>query len=227
MRYASQQFLALAGLAVALMLAGCATPETRQSTEQQLRNAETTLTHFQNDPNMSWFREHLGKARGVVISPSITRAGFIFGGSGGDAVVLARDGKTGRWAGPAFYNMGTASVGFLAGVDVSEVVILILTEKALDALMSRSVKLGGDASVSAGPVGVGTSSTVSTDMVAFSRSKGVFAGLSLDGAVISADTDANAAYYGAPASPADILVRHSVSNPSSATLQQALSRSGK
>ena len=120
----------------------------------------------------------------MLISPSITRAGFVVGGSGGDALLLARD-DGGRWAGPAFYNMGTASVGFQAGVDQSEVVILVMNEKALDALLSRSVKLGGDASVAAGPVGVGASGTVNADMITFSRSKGLFAGVSLEGAVIS------------------------------------------
>jgi lipid-binding SYLF domain-containing protein len=147
------------------------------------------------------------------------------GGSGGDALVLARDAKTGAWSGPAFYNMGTGSFGLQAGVDFSEVVILVMNEKALDALMSRSMTMGGDASVAAGPVGVGASAPIAADMVSFSRSKGVYAGVSLEGAVVSPDNNANSAYYGQAISPSDILIRHSVSNPASASLHQALARS--
>jgi lipid-binding SYLF domain-containing protein len=223
MPFTSAHFYKVALMGI-VFLAGCASPDTTKSTGDQLSGAERTLANFQNDPEMTWFRDNVKKARAVVISPGITRAGFIFGGSGGNALILARDGKSGGWAGPAFYNMSTASVGLQAGVDVSEVIILVMNEKALDALMSRSMKIGGDASIAAGPTGVGASAPISADMVSFSRSKGVYAGLSLDGAVISPDNDANSAYYGKPVSPADILIRHSVSNPQSAPLQQAPGR---
>jgi Uncharacterized conserved protein len=209
-------------------LAGCSTtPETRSDTEQQVRAAQTTLDNFHNDPGMRWFRDNLKNARAVVVSPRVTRAGFVFGGSGGDAIVLARDGKTGRWVGPAFYNMGAGSVGFQIGVDVSEVVILVMSEKALNALLSSTFKLGGDASIAAGPVGVGAASSVTADMVSFARSKGVYAGLSLDGAVIRPDAGANAAFYGKAVSPVDILVRHSVSSASAASLQGSLRQMAK
>lgn len=203
-------------------LAGCGTtPETRYDTTQQVRTAQATLANFQNDPEMGGFRAHLKNAKAVVISPRVTKAGFVFGGSGGEALVLARD-KSGGWVGPAFYNMGAGSVGFQIGVEVSEVVILVMSEKALNALLSRSFRLGGDASVAAGPVGVGTASTVTADMVSFARSKGAYAGLSLDGAVLAPDTGANTAFYGQPASPVDILVRANIKNPAAAPLQRAL-----
>jgi lipid-binding SYLF domain-containing protein len=184
--------------------------------------AQTTLSNFERDPEMTWFRDNVKNARAVIISPRVTRAAFIFGGSGGEAVVLGRDGKAGRWVGPAFYSMGAGSVGFQIGGDVSEVIILVMTEKALDALLTSSFKLGGDASIAAGPVGVGTSATVTTDLVSFARSKGAYAGVSLEGAVIKPDAAANDAFYGRPVSPADILVRASVHNPAAAPLQQAL-----
>jgi lipid-binding SYLF domain-containing protein len=224
MRFAPAHLYKLAWIGV-LLLAGCASPDTRQSAGQQVSAAEATLTNFQKDPEMRWFRDNIKKARAVIISPKITRAGFVLGGSGGDALVLVRDPKTGAWSGPAFYNMGTGSFGLQAGVDFSEVVILVMNEKALDALMSRSMTLGGDASVAAGPVGVGASAPIAADMVSFSRSKGVYAGVSLEGAVVSPDNNANSAYYGQAISPADILIRHSVSNPASASLHQALARS--
>ena len=218
LRYLSS-LVAFSGVA---LLAGCGTtPETRSDTTQQVQRAEATLANFKNDPEMRWFRDNLKNAKAVVISPRVTRAGFVVGGSGGEALVLSRD-SSGQWVGPAFYNMGAGSVGLQIGVDVSEVVIVVMSEKALDALLSRSLRLGGDASIAAGPVGIGTGSTVTADMVSFARSKGVYAGLNLEGAVISPDAGANSAFYGKPASPADILVRKTVSSPAAAPLQQSL-----
>ena len=226
MRLASHALIS-AVMGVGVLLTGCATPDTREEVQTQLRAAETTLMNFQNDPNMGWLRGNLKNARAVVIAPRVGRGGFIVGGSGGDAVLLARDSATGSWTGPAFYNMGSASVGLLIGGDVSEHVILVMTEKALDGLLSKNVKLGADASVAAGPVGTGAASSVTADMVSFARSKGAYAGLSLDGTVLAPDTDANRAYYGQSVSPADILVRRSVSTPASTSLQQALSRAAR
>jgi lipid-binding SYLF domain-containing protein len=218
-----QHIARFAALGVVAALAACGTtPETRRDTTQQVRAAQATLANFQNDPEMSWFRDNVKKARAVLISPRITRAGFVFGGSGGEALVLARERTGGRWAGPAFYNIGAGSVGFQIGVDISEVVILVMTDKALNGLLSSSFKVGGDASIAAGPVGVGAASTVTADMVSFARSKGAYAGVSLDGTVIAPDAGANSAFYGRPVSPVDILVRHNVDNPAAAPLKQAL-----
>jgi lipid-binding SYLF domain-containing protein len=211
--------LAVAVLSIGLLLAGCATPDTRQAAEQEMRTAEATLGNFEKDPEMTWFRDNLKNARAVIISPRVTRAAFVFGGSGGDAMVFARDAEGARWVGPAFYSMGAGSVGFQIGVDVSEVAILVMTDKALDALLSPSFKLGADASIAAGPVGAGTSSTVTTDLVSFARSRGAYAGLSLEGVVIKPDSGANDAFYGRAVSPADILVRRSANNSAAAPRQ--------
>ena len=215
-------------MGLGVLLTGCgSTPDSRQEVDQQLRAAESTLMSFHAAPNMVWLRDNLKNARAVVIAPRVGRGGFIVGGSGGDAVLLARDSATGGWSGPAFYNMGSASIGLLIGGDVSEHVILVMSEKALDGLLSKNVKLGADASVAAGPVGTGKGATVTADMVSFSRSKGAYAGLSLDGTVLAPDTDANRAYYGQAVTPADILVRRNVNNPASTPLQQALARAAK
>src|SRR5437870_7958818 len=105
-------------------------------------------------------QQNFGRATAVMIAPEVVKAGFIFGGSGGRAVTVARDEKTGKWAGPAFYTMATASVGFQAGVSVSEVVSLVMTEKCLNSLLGPSDKQGGDASVAAGPIGDGAKTDV-------------------------------------------------------------------
>ena len=212
-------------VATVAVLGACGTtPDTQSGTEQELNRAQATLNNFQKDPEMRWFRDHVKDARAVLISPRVTRAGFVVGGSGGEAIVLARDGKSTRWVGPAFYNMGSGSVGFQIGVDVSEVVMLVMSDKGLNALLSPEFTLGGDLSVAAGPVGIGASSSVTTDLISYARSKGAYAGISLAGAVIRPDTAANEAYYGKSASPVDILVRKNVDNPTSASLRESLTR---
>ena len=169
---------------------------------------------------MTWFQKNLKNARALIIAPQVTRAAVLVGGSGGEAVVLSRDRD--RWAGPAFYKLGEGSVGLQVGADRSEVVILVMTEKARDALLTSSFKLGGDASIATGPVGAGASATVTTDLVSFSRSKGAFVGVSFEGAVIRPDVEANRVFYGQNVSPVDVLIRDSVRNPAAAPLQDAV-----
>jgi lipid-binding SYLF domain-containing protein len=146
----------------------------------------------------------------VLISPRILRAGFVVGGSGGRALLVARDGRT--WAGPAFYDLLTTSVGFQAGVDVSEAVIVVMTDKGLNSLLSPSFKIGVDASIAVGPTGAGARSTVTADLVAFTRSKGLYGGVNLDGTVVNANAAWNEVFYGRPnVRPTDIF-RKTVTN---------------
>jgi len=188
-------------------------PANAQSEQQQLVNsAEKTLSNFLRDPQMSWLQTHIGRAYGVLIAPQVVKAGFIFGGSGGRGVLIGQDSLSGKWKGPVFYTLATASVGFQAGIAASENITLVMTEKGLNTLLAPSVKLGGDASVAAGPVGAGAASDVTTDFVAFARSKGVYGGVNLDGTVITANGDWNNAYYGKTVLPPDILVRGAATN---------------
>ena len=183
-----------------------------QADQQKLidQSAES-FSNFLRDPDMKWFQQNVGRAKGVLIAPEVLKAGFIFGGSGGRAVLVARDAKSGKWVGPAFYALATASVGFQAGVSVSEVITLVMTDKGMNALLSPSFKMGGDASVAAGPVGAGASSNVVADMVSFARAKGVYGGLNLDGTVVNTSDDWNQAFYGKKVTSPDILVRMNVS----------------
>jgi SH3 domain-containing YSC84-like protein 1 len=203
----------LSALIVAATATFVATPAVAQSDQQKLVAAsEATLSNFLRDPEMKWLQQNFGRAKAVLIAPEVLKAGFIFGGSGGRAVLLARDPKSGKWAGPAFYALATASVGFQAGVAVSETITLVMTDKGMNSLLSPSFKMGGDASVAAGPVGAGASSNVVADLIAFSRSKGVYGGLNLDGTVVNTSDDWNEAYYGKKVLSPDILVRVSVQN---------------
>ena len=182
-----------------------------QSEQQKLvGSAETTFSNFVRDPDMKWIQQNLGRAKAVLIAPEIVKAGFILGGSGGRAVLVARDAKSGKWVGPAFYTLATGSIGFQAGVEVSEAVTLVMTEKGMNSLLASSFKMGADASVAAGPVGAGAKSDIVADLVTFSRSKGVYGGLNLDGTVVKTSDEWNSAFYGKPVLPPDILVRMSV-----------------
>ncbi len=174
--------------------------------------SQATLSNFLGDPNMDWLQRNFGRAKAVMITPLIVKAGFIFGGSGGRALVVARDPKTGKWVGPAFYAMATASVGFQAGISVAEGVTLVMTDKGFNSLLATSFKVGGDASVAAGPIGTGARSDVVADLITFNLAKGLYGGLNLDGTVVTASDDWNASFYGKNVLPPDILVRVSVHN---------------
>ena len=196
----------------AVVMSMLAVPAAQAQSEQQvlMAKAQTTLSNFVRDPEMSWIQKNLRRAKGVLITPEIVKVGFIFGGSGGRAVLLVHDTATNEWRGPAFYTLATASVGFQAGVSASENVTLVMTDKGVNTLLSPSMKVGGDASVAAGPVGAGASGDVTSDFISFARSKGVYGGLNLDGTVISVNNDWNDSFYGKHVLPPDILVRGSV-----------------
>ena len=215
------------GTLAAVVLAGCASQAVSPSQPDALvSDARTTLSNFIRDPDQTWIQENLNRAKAVLIAPQIVKAGFIFGGSGGRALLVARDGQS--WAGPAFYNLGTASVGFQAGVEVSEAIIVVMTDKGLNSLLSSSFKVGGDASVAAGPVGAGAKSTVTADLITFTRAKGVYGGVNLDGTVISTNVPWNDPYYGRTnALPTDILIRKTATNPKSSTLLTDVARAAK
>jgi len=202
----------LRSTAVAILtatLAVATVPSAFAQAEQQklVDAADASFSNFMRDPDMTWLQQNVGRAKGVLIAPELLKAGFIFGGSGGRAVLVARDAKSGKWVGPAFYAMATASVGFQAGVSISENITLVMTEKGMNSLLAPSFKVGGDASVAVGPIGAGAKSDIVADLIAFSRSKGVYGGLNLDGTIVNTSDDWNQAYYGKPVLSTDILVR--------------------
>ena len=197
---------------VAFATLGLTVTSAHAQSEQQnfVNQADATLTNFMRDPEMKWLQQNLHRAKAVIIAPEIVKAGFIIGGSGGRALVLAKAG--GKWVGPSFYTMATASVGFQAGVAVSEMVTLVMTDKGFNSLLAANFKTGGDASVAAGPVGAGAKSDIAADLITFTRAKGVYGGLNLDGTLVNLSDEWNKAYYGKAVLPPDILIKASVSN---------------
>ena len=220
------QQLSLSAMVMAVALFGAAYPAFGASESEQLvEKAETTFTTFQNDPQMTWIREHIRDAKAVMIAPEVRRAGFVVGGSGARGVLLARDPATGNWSGPAFYTLANASIGLQAGIDKAEMVMLVMTDKGLNSLLSTQFKLGADVSIAAGPVGTGAERGITTDVVTFSRSKGIYGGINLDGTMVKVNHEWNNRYYGKSVTPPDILVRHSVTNPGADKLLEKIAQS--
>jgi len=194
---------------------------------QLVEKARITLESFVNADEMDKFRVLLKRARGVFISPQVLRGAFIFGGSGGSGVFMARDRNKGDWAGPAFYTIGEASFGLQIGGDASEVIFLAMTDRGVTALLSSSVKLGADVGIAVGPIGAGADASTanfSVDILTFSRSKGLYGGASLEGAIMKVREGLNQAYYGKNVSPSDILIARSVGSDQAAGIRALLSK---
>ena len=156
--------------------------------QEVVDSARVVFEDFLADPDMQWFRQNVRQAKGLLIVPHHGKAGFIIGGSGGAGALLARDKVSGEWSHPAFYTMGAASFGLQVGVQSSQLILMAMTEGGLDRLVAGKAQLGANASVAAGPVGVGAE-VATTDIFIFARSKGVFGGLSAEGAIISPNLD--------------------------------------
>jgi lipid-binding SYLF domain-containing protein len=171
-------------------------------------------------------RAGLKSAKGVLIFPSILKGGFFIGGSGGTGVLLVR-GEGNAWSAPAFYTLGAVSFGLQFGGQAAEVVILVNSQKGIDRLLTSSLKLGGDASIAAGPVGIGQAANLTADFVSYAKSKGAYIGMSVEGSVLDVRDSLNRAYYGKPVTPVDILIKHAASNPHADALRSAVAAASR
>ena len=167
------------------------------------------------------------RARGVLIVPELVQGGFIVGAAGGRGALLARTAPA-DWSYPAFYAMGSGSLGLQIGGKVSKIVFIILTDKGLDALLNSKFKFGAEAGVTMVAVGAGiegaTTAAVGADIVAYASSNGLFAGASVEGSYIDADNDWNALYYGPGATGRAIVKDRRFSNPGAEPLRQFLGK---
>jgi len=204
-----------------------ATAESRDEVQRLVDRAHDTFKDFMHDSNYSWLQKTLDDAKGVLIFSQVLKGGFVWGGSGGTGVLLVKDAGTGNWSQPAFYTMGSVTFGLQIGGEASEVLVLAMTQKAVDSLYSSSLKLGGDISVAVGPVGAGAKANadipnVTADFLTFTKAKGLYGGLNLEGAVIAVRDSLNEAYYGRTVRPVDIVEKHTVANRGSAELRDSL-----
>jgi lipid-binding SYLF domain-containing protein len=172
-------------------------------------------------------RKVMNDARGVMIVPELVQGGFIIGAAGGRGVLMSRTGRS-DWSYPAFYGMGSGSVGLQVGGKVSEIIFIIRTEKGLHAIIDHKFKFGAEAGVTMVAVGAGfegaSTSALGADIVAFANSNGLFAGASLEGSYIDADNDWNALYYGQGATGKAIVIDRRFSNPGAEPIRQFMAR---
>jgi len=158
------------------------------------------------------------KARCVAVVPDLKKAAFIVGGEYGKGVMSCRSGAS--WSAPLFLQLAKGSWGFQAGAEQVDLVLLVMNESGVDKLLNNRITLGADASVAAGPIGrrgaVGTDAALTAEIVSYSRSKGLFAGIDLSGGVLRPDDEANRAAYGRNSSPRTILASREISAPTEA-----------
>ncbi|HEY7977146.1 MAG TPA: lipid-binding SYLF domain-containing protein [Rhizomicrobium sp.] len=210
--------------AAAIAVSFLAAPAQAASPRELLAHAEATVSTLRHDSVFGNARSNLrNNARAVLIFPSLVKGGFIFGAEGGDGVLLRRSGR--GWSSPAFYSMGSASFGFQAGLQDAQVVMIIMSDRALRALERSKFKFGAGAGLTVVTLGAGvegaSSGNVGGDIVLWSKSKGVYGGISVNGSVVAPENDTNADFYGRDVSVQDILSNR-VSNPASRRLQNSL-----
>lgn len=174
-------------------------------------------------------RRALQSAKGVMICPQVFRAGFFFGGEGGGCVLVAR-GASNTWSYPAFYGMGSASFGLQIGIQDAQFIMMIMTERGLRSVLDSQVKLGADASIAVATIGGGvqgsTTASLGADIVAFSSTRGLYGGISLDGSVMGARTEWDQAYYGRAYGTHEIVIGMQGANPGADPLREVLTRYG-
>jgi len=191
--------------------------------------AQITLSDFIHSPKNVSLRVNLDQAKGVLIFPEVLRGGLIFGGSGGTGVLLVRDESTGNWSYPAFFTIGSISLGLQIGGEASGVVMLAMNQEAIDSMFFTSYTIGGHDSISLGPMGAGGErSRYLPDLVgrfiSYAKSRGLYAGLDFTGSIISERTSLGKAYYCKDVTLAEIVLMNAVSNKGADNLRETLKK---
>src|SRR6202049_2987301 len=191
----------LVGAMSTLLLATTSWADDKEKDEDRLKNAGTVLTEILNIPD-DIPQDLLDKADCVVVFPSVLKAAFVVGGSYGRGAMTCRRGENfnGSWGAPSMMALEGGSVGFQIGGQATDFVLLVMNDRGANGILSSKVKLGGDASAAAGPKGREASAethvTLRAEILSYSRARGLFAGISLEGSTIRPDNDANERIYG-------------------------------
>lgn len=178
--------------------------------EQRLQNCGTVLREIMDIPE-DIPQDLIDKAECIIVYPSVLKAAFVVGGSYGRGAMTCRTGEhfTGRWSAPSMMALEGASFGFQIGGQATDFVLLVMNPRGARSILKSKVKLGADASAAAGPKGrtaeASTDATLRAEVLSYSRSRGLFAGISLAGATVRPDNDANERVYGRDASATDII----------------------
>ena len=207
------------------LVAGCVEETPSPAKQQELVDrSRITFDKLIAHPNFTELPEYVRQAKALVIFPSVVKGAFGVGGEAGDGVIVAR--SPGGWSDPAFYTIAAGSLGIQVGGQVSEVILTVMSDKALDALINNQFNVGGDMEVAAGPgksQGASTTTNLGADMYTFAMSSGLFGGVSLEGAAIQKSEEWNEGYYGKGATPYAILFERRFTNPNAGALRASLS----
>ena len=187
--------------------------------EDRIANASAVMSEILNVPD-NIPRDLLDKARCVVVIPSVVKAAFIIGGDYGRGTMVCRTGTgfSGPWGAPAMYALEGGSIGFQIGGEATDFVFLIMNDRGANSLLHSKVRLGGDASIAAGPVGrtatADTDAYLRSEILSYSRARGVFAGISLEGSTLRPDDKADRELYGRSVTATQIVKESEVQAPS-------------
>ncbi|WP_119461592.1 lipid-binding SYLF domain-containing protein [Rhodospirillaceae bacterium SYSU D60014] len=217
----------LACLLLLVFSLGVMGPAAALSDQQEIIDeARITFDKLTTDPEFAELPGYINRAKALLIFPTLVKGGFIIGGEGGTGVLVVRGGGRQGWSYPAFYTLAAASVGLQIGGQVSEAILTIMSQKALDAVLDNQMKFGGDVSLAAGPLGKGlgadTTTNLKADVYSFAKTSGLFGGISFEGAGILKRDEWNEAYYGKGTTPYGIVIERRVSNPNAENLRNAL-----
>jgi len=193
-----------------LALSSCrSSGEIGSESEQLVERSRVTVQSMLSDNQYPSLINLSTRAKAIIVMPNLIQAAFFFGGRGGNGVMLVHH-DDGKWSNPAFYTLGGGSWGLQFGGQTSELVLVIMTDKGLNAVLKRQVTLGANAGLAIGELGRGANAATGldtkADMYAFARSQGLFVGVSLEGALISPRETWNQQLYGAGATPQSILI---------------------
>jgi len=168
-----------------------------------LDQAATTISHMKADPAFGPARNMLASAKGVLVIPKLVKGGFIFGAEGGSGVLMKKNGN--GWSAPAFYTMGSGSFGLQIGLEQAEIVMLLMTDRALDQVTRAEFKLGAGGGITMVSLSAGAQANLAADIIVWTSGKGLYGGLTLEGSVIKGRDDWNRAFYGKQVPVADII----------------------
>ena len=199
----------------------CLPASAQKDENNRIKNAGKVMVEILNVPD-DIPADLLDEAECVIVLPSVMKAAFIVGGSYGRGVMTCRSGPdfSGRWSAPAMMAVEAGSVGFQIGGEATDFILLVMNKRGANSILTNQVKLGGDAAVAAGPVGrnaaASTDVTMRAEILSYSRSRGLFAGVSLEGSTLRPDNDGNERLYGKGTSAKDIVINSAIRPPASA-----------
>jgi len=200
-------------LAVGASTVQAADVSTRQA--ERIREAATVLNEIHAVPDKDIPQELWTRAECVIVVPSLKKAAFVVGGEYGKGLMSCR--HSGEWSAPIFMQVGKGSWGLQIGAQSIDLVLLVMNASGMEKMLRNKVSLGAEASIAAGPVGrdarAATDAQMKTEILSYSRTQGLFAGVNLSGGVVKPDVEDNADLYGSKASPRDVVMGGTVKAP--------------